>query len=71
MTRKNDGKVYLIRLRGGLPYVRRKLQDGTLVTPGEWVEVPKKTWAKLRDRDARKVARGGISEFEFKEVKKK
>jgi len=63
--------MYMIRLRGTLPYVRRKLRDGTVVTPGEWVEIGKALWKELRDRDARKQVRGGMPEFEFKEVKAK
>lgn len=68
MKKERHKRKYLIRLKPGLFYTRRKLRDGSIITPGEWTEISGRLWRELKARDERKMGSGGTPEFEFKEV---
>ena len=45
---------YLIRLRKDGPYSKRQLADGTILKEGTEIQIDKKLWEALRERDAKK-----------------
>ncbi len=45
---------HLIKLRGEVPYMERKLSNQTFINKVKWTQIPEELWIELRERDMKR-----------------